>query len=206
MVTFLIERGKQDKLRAADLLGALTGDVGLPGDAVGKIDILPTRSYVAIKREHAGAALQKLTGGKNQGPVFPRAAAGLRAAGQPGRRRLSRRNGRPKPSKRDQPDRPGAAGDAATRGAAADPRAIGRIGRGSRRDHGGRRGGAGWRTGRGGWVAAQVNLREDRRWGGLDPDDVRRDLHLVATARNAWRGIFSGGCAPKTSSAGDDGS
>ena len=70
MVTFLIERGKQDKLRAADLLGALTGDVGLPGDAVGKIDILPTRSYVAIKREHAGVALQKLSGGKIKGRSF----------------------------------------------------------------------------------------------------------------------------------------
>jgi ATP-independent RNA helicase DbpA len=70
MVTFLIERGKQDKLRAADLLGALTGEVGLPGDAVGKIDILPTRSYVAIKREHADLAQEKLRGGKIKGRSF----------------------------------------------------------------------------------------------------------------------------------------
>ena len=67
MVTFRIERGKQDKLRAGDLLGALTGEIGLPGDAVGKIDILPTRSYVAIARQHADAALEKLRGGKIKG-------------------------------------------------------------------------------------------------------------------------------------------
>jgi ATP-independent RNA helicase DbpA len=70
MVTFLIERGKQDKLRAGDLLGALTKDVGLPGEAVGKIDILPTRSYVAIARDHADAALEKLRGGKIKGKTF----------------------------------------------------------------------------------------------------------------------------------------
>ena len=43
MTTLIIEGGRQDKLRAGDLLGALTGDVGLPGDAVGKIDIVPRR-------------------------------------------------------------------------------------------------------------------------------------------------------------------
>jgi ATP-independent RNA helicase DbpA len=70
MVTVLIERGKQDKLRAGDLLGALTGDVGLPGEAVGKIDILPTRTYVAIRRDHAEAALEKLRGAKIKGKTF----------------------------------------------------------------------------------------------------------------------------------------
>ncbi len=70
MVTFRIERGKQDKLRAGDLLGALTGEVGLPGDAVGKIDILPTRSYVAIKREHADVALARLRGARIKGRSF----------------------------------------------------------------------------------------------------------------------------------------
>jgi ATP-independent RNA helicase DbpA len=77
MVTFLIERGKQDKLRAGDLLGALTGEVGLPGDAVGKIDILPTRTYVAIRREHAGGALAKLRGAKIKGRSFRMRQLGL---------------------------------------------------------------------------------------------------------------------------------
>jgi ATP-independent RNA helicase DbpA len=70
MVTFLIERGKQDKLRPGDLLGALTGDVGLPGEAVGKIDVLATRTYVAVKREVAAVALEKLRGAKIKGKSF----------------------------------------------------------------------------------------------------------------------------------------
>jgi ATP-independent RNA helicase DbpA len=50
-VTLSIDAGRQDKLRPGDVLGALTGDAGIPGDAVGKIDIYPTRSYVAIARD-----------------------------------------------------------------------------------------------------------------------------------------------------------
>lgn len=53
VVTFVIDGGRQDKLRPGDLLGALTSAQGLPGDAVGKIDVLPKRSYVSIQRTHA---------------------------------------------------------------------------------------------------------------------------------------------------------
>ena len=60
MVTLMIEGGKQDKLRPGDLLGALTKDVGLPGDAVGKIAILARNTYVAIRRDRADAALRGL--------------------------------------------------------------------------------------------------------------------------------------------------
>ena len=55
-VTFAIDGGRQDKLRPGDLLGALTNAAGLPGDAIGKIDILPKRSYVAVNRTHAATA------------------------------------------------------------------------------------------------------------------------------------------------------
>ncbi len=70
MVTLLVDGGKQDKLRPGDLLGALTGDVGLPGDAIGKIDILPARSYVSVRREHAEHALKGLRQGKIKGKTF----------------------------------------------------------------------------------------------------------------------------------------
>ena len=43
--TLVIEGGKKDKLRAGDILGALTGDVGLDGKKIGKIDI--------YEREHS---------------------------------------------------------------------------------------------------------------------------------------------------------
>ncbi len=70
MVTLLIEGGRQDKLRAGDLLGALTGDVGLAGDDVGKIDLQPTRTYVAIRRARAERALHGLRNGKIKGRSF----------------------------------------------------------------------------------------------------------------------------------------
>ena len=70
MATLIIEGGRQDKLRAGDLLGALTGDVGLPGDAIGKIDIGPQRAYVAVRSERAEAALQGLRSGKIKGKSF----------------------------------------------------------------------------------------------------------------------------------------
>jgi ATP-independent RNA helicase DbpA len=70
MTTLIIEGGRQDKLRAGDLLGALTGDVGLPGDAVGKIDIGAQRAYVAIRTDRAAAAMQGLRAGKIKGKAF----------------------------------------------------------------------------------------------------------------------------------------
>ncbi|MGB3394366.1 MAG: DbpA RNA binding domain-containing protein, partial [Stenotrophomonas sp.] len=70
MTTLRIDGGKTDKLRAGDILGALTGDAGLSGKAIGKIDIFPTRSYVAIAREHAGKAVARLEAGKIKGKRF----------------------------------------------------------------------------------------------------------------------------------------
>jgi ATP-independent RNA helicase DbpA len=69
-VTLLIEGGRRDKLRPGDLLGALTGEVGLPGDAVGKIDVLPRRSYVSLRRSDAGRALSGLSKHKIKGRSF----------------------------------------------------------------------------------------------------------------------------------------
>lgn len=60
-VTLQIDGGRSDKLRAGDILGALTGSAGLPGDGVGKIDIFPTRSYVAVARAYVDAALLSLS-------------------------------------------------------------------------------------------------------------------------------------------------
>jgi ATP-independent RNA helicase DbpA len=69
-VTLAIDAGRQDKLRPGDLLGALTGDAGLPGTAVGKIDVFPTRTYVAIERASHANAIQRLRAGKIKGRTF----------------------------------------------------------------------------------------------------------------------------------------
>ena len=69
-VTLAVDAGRKDKLRPGDLLGALTGDAGLPATAIGKIDVFPTRTYVAIKRGLHDQALQRLRSGKIKGRTF----------------------------------------------------------------------------------------------------------------------------------------
>ena len=67
MATLRIDAGRSDKMRPGDILGALTGAAGLPAAAIGKIDVFPTRSYVAVRREDAGDALARLRAGRIKG-------------------------------------------------------------------------------------------------------------------------------------------
>ena len=67
MVTLQLDAGKKNKLRPGDLLGALTGDAGLAGKNIGKIDIFDTFSYVAIDREVYRKALDYFKNGKVKG-------------------------------------------------------------------------------------------------------------------------------------------
>lgn len=67
MITLCISAGKKDKIRPGDILGALTKDAGLSGDAIGKIDIMPLHSYVAIKRKFADKAFHYFQDGKLKG-------------------------------------------------------------------------------------------------------------------------------------------
>jgi len=67
MVTLVIDGGRKSKIRASDVLGALTGTAGLSGDEVGKIDIFDVRTYVAIKRASATIALTRLQEGTIKG-------------------------------------------------------------------------------------------------------------------------------------------
>ncbi len=60
MTTLQIGGGRKNKLRPGDLLGALTADGGVPGDAVGSIDLFDTYSYVAVRSDQAKKALQQL--------------------------------------------------------------------------------------------------------------------------------------------------
>jgi len=63
-VTLELDAGKQDKIRVGDILGALTGEAEMPASAVGKIDVFPGRSYVAIERGWRDLALARLRRGK----------------------------------------------------------------------------------------------------------------------------------------------
>lgn len=67
MVTLCLDGGKKAKIRPGDILGALTGEVGLQGDDIGKITIHPMHAYVAIKKSVANQAWKQLQQGKIKG-------------------------------------------------------------------------------------------------------------------------------------------
>ncbi|URL58221.1 ATP-dependent RNA helicase DbpA [Luteibacter flocculans] len=70
MKTLVIDGGRKDKMRPGDILGALTGDAGLDGKDIGKIDVYATRAYVAIRRDLANKALERLRAGRIKGRNF----------------------------------------------------------------------------------------------------------------------------------------
>jgi len=70
MVTLLIDGGKKQKVRPGDILGALTGENGIAGTQVGKIQLFDNRAYVAVSIDAAKLALKKLTEGKLKGRSF----------------------------------------------------------------------------------------------------------------------------------------
>jgi ATP-independent RNA helicase DbpA len=70
MVTLCINAGRKDKLRAGDILGALTANNAVPGKQIGKIDIADKLAYVAVERPVARQALQVLSEGKIKGRRF----------------------------------------------------------------------------------------------------------------------------------------
>ncbi len=67
MVTIQIDAGRKQKIRPGDLLGALTGEAGLSGGQIGKIDIFDMSSYVAIERSALRQALGYLRQGRVKG-------------------------------------------------------------------------------------------------------------------------------------------
>ncbi len=69
-VTLSIAGGRKAKVRAGDILGALTGDGGVEGSQVGKIDVMDFMSYVAVLRTAAARAEQKLSQSKIKGRTF----------------------------------------------------------------------------------------------------------------------------------------
>ena len=70
MVTLCINGGRKDKVRAGDILGALTANTELPGKQIGKIDIADRLAYVAVERPIAKQALKILSEGKIKGRRF----------------------------------------------------------------------------------------------------------------------------------------
>nr|WP_199589798.1 ATP-dependent RNA helicase DbpA [Lujinxingia litoralis] len=70
MKTIAIKGGRKDKLRAGDIVGALTRDFGIHGDAIGRIHIQDRIAFVALQRELAGDALRAIQNGQIKGRRF----------------------------------------------------------------------------------------------------------------------------------------
>ncbi|MCY2959471.1 MAG: ATP-dependent RNA helicase DbpA [Planctomycetota bacterium] len=67
MVTLQILGGRKEKIRAGDVLGALTGEAGFDAKQIGKITVNESATYVAVDRRIGAQAVQKLSAGKVKG-------------------------------------------------------------------------------------------------------------------------------------------
>ena len=67
MATLQLMGGRKEKIRAGDVLGALTKDLGFAGAQIGKISINEFSTYVAVEREIAPSVLRQLSAGKVKG-------------------------------------------------------------------------------------------------------------------------------------------
>jgi ATP-independent RNA helicase DbpA len=67
MATLQIAGGRKEKIRAGDVLGALTGDAGFTKEQVGKISVNEFSTYVAVERGIAHEALRRLNAGRVKG-------------------------------------------------------------------------------------------------------------------------------------------
>ena len=67
MATLQLVGGRKEKIRAGDVLGALTGEMGYTREQVGKINMNDFSTYVAVDRAIADQAVQRLNAGKVKG-------------------------------------------------------------------------------------------------------------------------------------------
>jgi ATP-dependent RNA helicase DbpA len=70
MDTLSIAGGRKEKLRKGDILGALTGEMGIKGEDVGTIEILDHSSFVAISKNASRTAFERLKQGRIKGRRF----------------------------------------------------------------------------------------------------------------------------------------
>ncbi|MEQ8314878.1 MAG: ATP-dependent RNA helicase DbpA [Gammaproteobacteria bacterium] len=70
MVTLMVNGGRKDKVRAGDLLGALTASKDIAGDQIGKISLLDKVAYVAVEQKIGKLAHSVLSEGKIKGRMF----------------------------------------------------------------------------------------------------------------------------------------
>ena len=75
-VTLYIGKGKKDKISRGDIVGFLTKQGGLESNQIGRIDVLPNWSYVAVERAVSRELLSRIKGLKIKGQKTIYAFAG----------------------------------------------------------------------------------------------------------------------------------
>ena len=75
-ITLYIGKGKKDTISRGDIVGFLTKQGGLESSQVGRIDVLPHWSYVAVERAASRDLLQRIKGLKIKGQKTIYAVAG----------------------------------------------------------------------------------------------------------------------------------
>jgi ATP-independent RNA helicase DbpA len=67
MATLQMQGGRKEKIRAGDVLGALTKDLGFAAAQIGKINVNDFSTYVAVERGIAADVVRRLNAGKVKG-------------------------------------------------------------------------------------------------------------------------------------------
>ncbi|WP_027478843.1 ATP-dependent RNA helicase DbpA [Curvibacter gracilis] len=69
MATLQIVGGRKEKIRAGDVLGAMTGEAGFAKEQIGKINVNEFSTYVAVDAAIAREAVRRLSAGRIKGKV-----------------------------------------------------------------------------------------------------------------------------------------
>lgn len=67
MVRLFINIGKKQKVRPGDILGAVAGESGIPGDVVGAIDMYDKYTFVEVPQEHGKKVLAAMKNARIKG-------------------------------------------------------------------------------------------------------------------------------------------
>jgi ATP-dependent RNA helicase DeaD len=60
MVRLFLEAGRQAGVRPADIVGAVAGEAGIPGYAIGAIDIYERFAFVEVPQQYADQVLERM--------------------------------------------------------------------------------------------------------------------------------------------------
>ena len=70
MVRLFINIGKKQGIRPGDILGAIAGESGIPGNLVGSIDLYDKYTFVEVPREVAADVLDAMKNAKIKGKAI----------------------------------------------------------------------------------------------------------------------------------------